>query len=148
MTLKKIAECERQRLNKIQNYRLPVYFKTIGIILLIVSFVTLMSRMFIDDQPEIIRELSKRGILIGMLLISISKDKEEDELTMKLRSQSYSIAFVVGVIYALVMPYVDYSVSNVLKPDGETLKDLGDFQVLIFMLMIQLMFYYTLKRSR
>ena len=148
MTLKKIAECERQRLNKIHNYRLPVYFKTIGVILLIVSFVTLMSRMFFDDQPEIIRDLSKRGLLIGMLLISISKDKEEDELTMKLRSQSYSIAFVAGVIYALVMPYVDYGVSNVLKPDIETLKELGDFQILIFMLMIQLMFYYTLKRSR
>lgn len=148
MTLKDVANCERKQLNKFQNYRLPIYFKYIGIILTIVSLLTIMSRLFIDNQSELLRDLAKRGFLVGMLLISISKDKEEDELTMKLRSQSYSIAFVIGVIYALVMPYVDYGVSNVLKPDGETLKNLGDFQILIFMLMIQLMFYYVLKRAR
>ena len=148
MAIKDVVECERNKLNKIQNYRLPVYFKYIGFVLFVISFLIIMSRIFIDDQSEIIRDLAKKGFLIGMLLISISKDKEEDELTMKIRSQSYALAFVIGVIYALVMPYVDYGVSNVLKPEGETLKDLGDFQILIFMLMVQLMFYYVLKRSR
>lgn len=148
MAIKDVAECERNRLNKIQNYRLPIYFKYIGFVLFLISFLIIMSRIFIDDQSEIMKELGKKGFLIGMLLISISRDKEEDELTMKIRSQSYALAFVIGVIYALVMPYVDYGVSNVLKPEGETLKNLGDFQILIFMLMIQLMFYYVLKRAR
>jgi len=48
----------------------------------------------------------------------------------------------------LVMPYVDYGVSNVVKPNGESFKDLSIFQLLIFMLMIQLMCYHTLKRYR
>ncbi|MBT8394750.1 MAG: hypothetical protein KJN66_07850 [Bacteroidia bacterium] len=148
MNLKDVADCERKQLNKFQTYRLPKYFKYIGIILSIISFLAIMSRLFIGDQSEPVRDLAKKGFLVGLLLISISKDKEEDELTLKLRSQSYSIAFIVGVIYALVMPYVDYGVSNVLKPEGETLKNLGDFQILIFMLMIQLMFYYILKRAR
>lgn len=148
MTLKDIAECEKNALNKFQNYRLPVYFKYIGSAIFIISFLSIMSRLFIDDQSETIRDLSKKGLLVGMLLISISKDKVEDELTLKLRSQSYSIAFVIGVIYALVMPYVDYGVSNAFKPEGETLKNLGDFQILTFMLLIQLMFYYFLKRIR
>ena len=148
MVIKDIVECERNRLNKIQNYRLPVYFKYIGFVLFMISFLIIMSKIFIDDQSEFIRELGKKGFLIGMLLISISKDKEEDELIMKIRSQSYTLAFVIGVIYALVMPYVDYGVSNVLKPEGETLKNLGDFQILIFMLMVQLMFFYVLKRAR
>lgn len=148
MAIKDVIECERNKLNKIQNYRLPIYFKHIGFALFVISFFIIMSRLFIDDQSEILRELGKKGFLIGMLLISISKDKEEDELIMKIRSQSYALAFVIGVIYALVMPYVDYGVSNVLKPEGETLKNLGDFQILIFMLMIQLMFFYVLKRAR
>jgi hypothetical protein len=38
-----------------------------------------------------------------MLLMSLSKDKEED-VTITLRSQSYAIAFVIGVVYSLVMP--------------------------------------------
>lgn len=148
MKTKNIIDCERERLIKIINFRLPAYFKTIGILLLIISFLTLMSRVFIPDQPELIREISKKGILIGMLLISISKDKQEDEMTKSLRAQSYSIAFVIGVLYTLIMPYVDYGVSNVVNSGVESLKDLGDFQVLIFMLMIQLMFYHTLKRYR
>ncbi len=148
MTLKNIVECEKNQLSRIQNYRLPIYFKYIGVVLFVISFLSIMSRVFIDDQSELVKDLAKKGFLVGMLLISISKDKEEDELTMKLRSQSYALAFVIGVIYALIMPYVDYSVSNVLKPEGETLKNLGDFQILIFMLMVQLMFYYVLKRAR
>ena len=31
---------------------------------------------------------------------------------------------------------------------GESYKDLGDFQVLSFMFLVQLGFYYTLKRYR
>jgi hypothetical protein len=69
-------------------------------------------------------------------------------MTISLRVQSYAIAFVVGVIYALVMPYVEFGVSNVVHSGGEVYKDLGDFQVLLFMLMIQLMFYHVLKRHR
>lgn len=148
MKTKNIIDCERERLNKIINFRLPTYYKTIGILLLILSFITLMSKIFIPNQPEIIREFSKKGILVGMLIISISKDKQEDEMTKSLRAQSYAIAFVIGVFYALIMPYVDYGVSSVINSGGESLKDLGDFQVLIFMLMIQLMFYHTLKRYR
>jgi hypothetical protein len=45
------------------------------------------------------------------------------------------------------MPYIDYGVSTVVHSGGEVVKDLGDFQILIFMLMIQLLFFYTLKRA-
>ncbi len=65
-----------------------------------------------------------------------------------MRAQSYALAFIIGVVYALVMPYVEFGVSNVVNDGGEAFKDLGDFQVLLFMLMIQLMFYHVLKRYR
>lgn len=148
MKSKQILDCEHNRLNKISNFRLPYSFKKIGIIVFILSFIALMSKIFISENSEIITEISKKGLLIGMLLISISRDKIEDELTVKLRAQSYAIAFIVGVMYALVMPYVEFGVSNIVHSGGEKFKDLGDFQVLIFMLMIQLMFYYTLKKAR
>ena len=46
------------------------------------------------------------------------------------------------------MPYVEFGVSNAVHSGGESFKDLGDFQVLLFMLIIQLMFYHNLKRYR
>ena len=147
MKTNKMIECERNQLNRFSKYQLPTKFKTIGMVILILSFIGLMSRLFMDDTNEIVREISKKGILIGMLLISISKDTIEDEMTATLRSKSYSIVFVSGVFYTIIMPYVDYGVSSAVNSGEEVVKDLGDFQILIFMLMIQLLFFHTLKRA-
>jgi len=149
MNTKKIMECERERLNKLTNFRLPHSFWSIGMAVAAISIIVMFVRAFaLDGDTEWLRELAKKGLLIGMLLMSISKDKEEDELTIKLRMQSYAFAFVVGVAYALIMPYVEFGVSNVVHSGGEAYKDLGDFQVLSFMLLVQLLCFHTLKRYR
>jgi hypothetical protein len=149
MKVEKIMDCERKQMNKMLNFRLPNVYLIIGVAIVVLSIFMMFWRAFaMEGDTEWLRTLTKKGLVVGMLLMSISKDKEEDELTVKLRMQSYALAFVIGVVYALVMPYVDYGVSNVVKPEGETLKNLGDFQVLVFMLMIQLMFYHALKRFR
>jgi hypothetical protein len=122
---------------------------TIGIAIALLSIVMMFVRAFaIEGDTEWLKLLLQKTLLIGMLIMSLSKDKIEDEMTISLRAQSYAIAFVVGVIYALVMPYVEFGVSNAVHSGGEEFKDLGDFQVLLFMLMIQLMFYHNLKRFR
>ena len=149
MNTKKIMDCERNRFYRIINFRLPHVFMNIGIAIVAVSIITMFIRAFaLEGDTEWLKLLLQKSLLVGMLLMSISKDKEEDEMTITLRSQSYAIAFVIGVVYALVMPYVEFGVSNVVHSGGEVLKDLGDFQVLLFMLMIQLMFYHNLKRYR
>ncbi len=149
MNVKKIMECEQKRFYKIINFRLPHKFMVIGIVVASLSIVMMFVRAFaMEGDTEWLKAVLKKTLVIGMLVMSVSKDKQEDEMTQSLRSQSYAIAFVLGVIYALVMPYVDFGVSNALKPEGETLKDLGDFQVLVFMLMIQLGFYHNLKLFR
>ena len=149
MNTKKIIDCERNRFYKIINFRLPHKFMTIGIAIAVISIITMFVRAFVlEGDTEWLKELAKKGLLVGMLILSLSKDKEEDEMIMTLRSQSYAIAFVVGVVCALVMPYVELGVSNVVNSGGEVYKDLGDFQVLSFMLLIQLMFYHNLKRFR
>ncbi len=149
MNTEKIMNCERERLNKITNFRLPHTFWTIGIAIVTISIITMFVRAFVmEGDTEWLKEITRKGMLVGLLLMSISKDKEEDELTIKLRMQSYAFAFVVGVAYALIMPYVEFGVSNVVNSGGEAYKDLGDFQVLVFMLLIQLMSFHTLKRYR
>lgn len=149
MNKQRFIDCERERLYKIVNFRLPHKFLTIGIVVVMLSFAMMLVRRFgMEGDTEWLRTILRKTLLVGLLLMSISRDKQEDEMTSMLRSQSYAIAFVIGVIYALVMPYVDFGVSNILKPEGEVFKDLGDFQTLFFMLMVQLMFYHYLKRFR
>jgi len=149
MNTKKIMDCERKRFDRIINFRLSHTFMTVGIAVAALSIIMMFVRAFvIEGDTEWLKVVLQKTLLVGMLLMSISKDKEEDEMTVTLRSQSYAIAFVIGVVYALVMPYVEFGVSNVVNSGGEVLKNLGDFQVLLFMLMIQLMFYHNLKRYR
>jgi len=149
MNTEKIMDCERNRLEKITNFRLPQYFYKVGIALGVITIIMMFVRAFaMEGDTEWLKHLLQKTFLIAMLLMSIARDKEEDELTVKLRMQSYAWAFITGVVYALVMPYVEFGVSNVVNNGGEAYKDLGDFQILIFMLMVQLMCYHTLKRYR
>jgi hypothetical protein len=149
MNTKRIMEKEQKALQKIINFRLPRKFMAIGILLAMGSIVMMFFRAFaMDGEQLILKEVLKKTLLVGMLIMSVTTDKEEDELTIKLRMQSYAWAFVIGVVYALVMPFVEFGVDSVVSENGDSIKDLGDFQVLLFMLMVQLMCYHTLKRYR
>ncbi|MFD1163516.1 hypothetical protein [Hwangdonia seohaensis] len=149
MNAKSFIDCERKRFDKLINFRLPHKFMYVGIAITALSIIGMFIRAFaMDGDTELLKTMLQKIVLVGLLLMSVSKDKIEDEMTIQLRSQSYMVAFVVGVIYALVMPYVEFGVSNVVHAGGEEFKSLGDFQVLLFMLMIQLMFYHNLKRFR
>lgn len=149
MNTEKMINCERKRLEKITSFRLPHRFMMVGVVIGALSIVMMFVRAFAMDGDTVwLKLLLQKTLLIGMLLMSVARDKEEDELTIKLRMQSYAWAFVVGVVYTLVMPYVEFGVSNVVHSGGEAYKELGDFQTLLFMLMVQLMSYHTLKRYR
>ena len=142
-------ECEKRSLQKIINFRLPNQFLNIGLIISALAIVGMFYRAFaMEGDTEVLKSILKKVLLVGMLLMSVSRDKEEDELTVKLRMMSYAWAFITGVVYALVLPYVEFGVDSVVNSGTEQLKDLGDFQVLLFMLMVQLMCYHTLKRNR
>jgi len=148
MSREKMMDCERNRLKKILDFRLPTAFKWVGIFLLVSAFVLFFVRKQFPEQAELIRSIGRTLFIIGLLSISLVRDKEEDEMTIALRAQSYVIAFIVGVIYAIVMPYVEFGVSNMIADETQAFKELGDFQLLSFMLLIQLSFYHTLKRYR
>lgn len=149
MNTDKIMDYERRSFHKFINFRLPNSFMKVGVIIGILSILMMFVRAFaLEGDTEWLKLVLQKTLLIGMLIMSISADKEEDEMTISLRSQSYAIAFVIGVIYALVMPYVEYGVDHALDTNPSALKNLGDFQVLLFMLMIQLLFYHNLKRFR
>jgi hypothetical protein len=67
-----------ERLNK---YQLPNVFRKIGYIIFgIFSIVLILGKLFIDGIE--IGIVVKYGILTGLLLVSISKEKIEDELVL------------------------------------------------------------------
>ena len=67
------------------------------------------------NEATVLLSISSKLVLVFMLLISISKEKIEDEMISKLRVQAYSFAFMTGVIYALYMPIIDFLVDSVVE---------------------------------
>lgn len=147
MNLSDIQKCERSKIEKWSKFQLSYPWKTIGIILSIAVFLMLLGLKLIDDTPIWASEILKRLLIVGFLMISISKEKEEDEMIASLRAKSYTLAFIFGVLYALIQPVVDGLVHTYIYTPSET-NTFSYFQILWFMLLIQILFFEVLKRNR
>ncbi len=86
----------------------------------------------------------KFGSIEVWIFVSLSKEKIEDEFMDSLRSQSYRLAFLMAILYSLAQPIVNYGLA-VLFNQNDELEYFDYFQVLFFMLIVQLMFFWKLK---
>ena len=144
MSKQSICERERSQLEKMNKFQLGNQFKKIGFIIAIGTFMLMIGRKYIDNS-EWVKPILHGVLLIGLLIISLSKEKVEDEFIDSLRSQSYRLAFVMAIVYSLVQPLINFGVGTLLNQDDE-LQGFSYFQVLFFMLIVQLMFFWQLKR--
>tara|TARA_B110001469_G_scaffold124066_1_gene137107 strand:- start:1338 stop:1778 length:441 start_codon:yes stop_codon:yes gene_type:complete len=145
--MKKSTICERERiqLEKMNKFQLQSQYKKIGLIVALGSFVFMIAIKYIDN-PVWLKPFLHGVLLIGLLLISVSKEKIEDEYIDSLRSQSYRLAFILTIVYALVQPIVNFVVAYVLNQDDD-IKSFSYFQVLFFMLIVQLLYFWKLKKQ-
>jgi uncharacterized membrane protein len=118
--------------------------KEVGYIIAIGTFMAMIVRKYFEDS-EWVRPILNGILLIGLLLISVSKEKLEDEFIESLRSQSYRLAFIMAILYSLVQPLVNFGFVLLFSQDKE-MKSFDYFQVLFFMLIVQLLFFWKLKR--
>ncbi|MBD8490519.1 hypothetical protein IFO69_17335 [Echinicola sp. CAU 1574] len=148
-TTNKIIECERKKIHQLFGFQLHHKYKLLGVIIAISGLCCLFIFRMSAGEAEIMREVFRKLILIGLLMISISKDKVEDEMTITLKAQSYKFAFICGVFYAIIQPFINFGVAFLFShEENNELLQLGDFQLLFFMLIVQIMFYAFLKLSR
>jgi len=149
MNIKNILAHEEKDLKKLENLKLlPNRVKTIGINLLILSVILLFAGKFLFTEYHTVRLVIKNLILISLLLISVSRNKIEDERTLRLRVQSYAFAFITGVLYAMVQPFAILLVESIMQSELATLVELSVFQVLIFMLLVQISYFNFTMRHR
>ncbi|WP_046759190.1 hypothetical protein [Kordia jejudonensis] len=147
MAKETFCEAENRRFEKFKNFGLPHTFKKIGVILVVVSILFLFARKLFDIEiAETLKFILKRVVLVGLLMIAIAKEKVEDEMIKTIRGQAFSMAFVAGVVYTLVQPLINYIVAIFVEKDKDPLTDVGDFQVLWFLLTMYLLFFYMIKR--
>ena len=146
MNVKSFMECERKSLEKMKRYQLPNRFKKIGIGIIIISLVTFFVNKFSIENIDL-KLTAKYGILVGLLLVSISKEKIEDELITSLRMQSYTFAFIAGVIITLLTnPLFNYIANIISQKQQENFQEVGDWEILWILLSVQVFYFEFLKR--
>src|SRR5690242_8367103 len=99
--------------NKKGNGILPRYFKKIGFIVMILSFVPalvvfkLMSIHMIQSQKDLFRIFSFNAFILGLFFIAWSKEKVEDEMIFAIRLRSMAWSFIFVVFYLIIHPISD-----------------------------------------
>jgi hypothetical protein len=147
MAKETFCEGEERRFEKFKNFGLSNSFKKIGIAIIVVSLLTIIVAKMADFGNPTIKFAIKRIVLVGLLVIVLAKEKIEDERILIMRGQAFSMAFIAGVVFTLIQPLINYVASLIVEKDQDPLSDLGDFQVLWFLLTIYLLFFYMLKRK-
>ena len=125
---------------------LPVYFKKIGLVIMILAFVSpiIVKSMNVEllvNQKELFRVLTLNAFILGLLFVAWSKDKVEDEMTVFIRLKAMSWTFTWAVLYVIITPFVDFLFKD---PIGV----LTGQQVVMSMLFVYLIMYYLQKMGR
>ncbi len=145
MTTKSFIDCERKKLDKLKKYQLPNKFRKIGITIFIISFIALFIVAFTSNNQEF-KQITKYGVLIGLLIASISKEKIEDELVRDLRMQSYTFAFIFAVIITITNPLFSFIANSFFDKQQDNFNGVGDWQILWMLLSIQFFYFEYLKK--
>ncbi len=147
MDTEKLLDCEAKKLRKF-SFLLPHVFQKISIVGLVLSIIALFSYKLMATDVASYKLVTKYCILIFAFILSISKEKIEDELSVQLRTQSFSIGFVFGVFFAIILPFVGYGSKLIFSPDNAVFHDYDSFTTVIMMLFMHLGSYYGLKMTR
>jgi len=149
MAKETFCEAEHRKFEKLEKISLPNSFKKIGVVLFIVLLVSILSsKIFGVETSETLKYILKRGLLVTLLIITLSREKIEDEMIRSLRAKAFAMAFIAGVIYTLIQPLINYIANMLTVKDQNILEDLGDFQILWFMLFMYIVFFHLLKRKQ
>lgn len=88
----------------------PHWFKPLGIVLALVSFVLVAFLDFTDE--EIWKGIATHCINMGLFFVCFSKDKLEDELTNTVRLHAFYTSVISGFAFLVLMHFLDYVMGN------------------------------------
>lgn len=121
-------------------------FKRIGIALMSFSLMSAyviktMNFEVILSNNEFFKLVVYSGFLFGLLLIALSRDKVEDELTMTIRVKTMQEMFVFGILFVIINPFI---LLIFQLPKNEA----SGQQIVTIMLIGYLIIYYYRKLFR
>ena len=125
---------------------LPLYFKKIGLLVMILAFIPAIivksvNVELVQTQKEIFRVLTLNAFILGLLFVAWSRDKVEDEMTVSIRLKAMSWTFTWAVLYVIITPFIALLFKDlIVRLTGQL--------VVMSMLFVYLTIYYLQKLSR
>ncbi|MFK8006111.1 MAG: hypothetical protein AB8H03_07055 [Saprospiraceae bacterium] len=135
-------DCERKNIDALKKFQLPNQAKNIGWLIFCLAFIAL----FFTTKDTNLKLIAKYSILIGLLIISISKEEIEDELIKSLRMYSFTFAFIFAVFIAITNPLFSYLANFVFTEQQDLFSGIGDWMILWLLLSIQVFYFEYLKK--
>jgi uncharacterized membrane protein len=130
--------------NKNQVISLPVYFKWIGIVLMVISAGMIgyanLNDLDLTGEHERFKVLTLSGFILGAFFLAFARDKEEDERLMALKLRSLAISFSWAVIMVVIRPVLDIVF-------GDEMAMMSSQTLVLSMLIAYLIVYYLQKRN-
>ena len=137
-------DCESSKIEKLLKLQLPNGFKKIGFTIAILSLLGVFLNKY-TLKAELLPDYLRYMIVVGLLLVVLSRDKIEDEFIQKLRLHSFLIAFVWAVGYAMFVPIMHLIKDSIMGNPIEFV-EAGDFVILWTLMCNQILFFAVLKR--
>ncbi len=127
---------------------IPHVFKKIGYVGAIIFFILYHIFRYVLTEYSFLGLPFYSLMLFFMLIIAVSKEEVEDEMTIQIRAYSYSSAFLVAVIYAIIQPLLAIMVSYFKEVANFHYYSVGISHLLWFTLLQQIIVFNRLKRKQ
>lgn len=125
---------------------LPNYFKWIGLsIIIFAGLFFLIAKVFIPEfvqnHRQVFFDLAPRILLFGLLIISLARDKVEDELTLLVRLKAMGFTFILVAVIVIIEP-----IANLIWTG--TAINMTSPHLVLRMLIAYLIIFFFLKKIR
>lgn len=108
--------------------------------MLSISFVILSGLLTIEGENA--KVIAKSGVLVALLLLAITRNNIEDELTLRIRLKAFTASFIYGVAIVILEPFIN------LLFGADLLSDKGVTELLISMFFFYFIVMFIMKRRR
>lgn len=124
----------------------PNYFKKIGLAIIILAVISAVVIKYFLAEPNLetkalLKNMHFSFLNIGLFIISMSKDKLEDERSMLMRMQAMLFTIGFAVLCLLISPIMDLAF-------GELVSEMGGNQLMLLILLEYIIFYRIQKKTQ
>ncbi len=116
---------------------LPYWFKFIGVGIAILSQIVNFSMDIWEINIE--RDYTVLALILGLLLIALSSEKIEDEMSRQIRTNSIFYAFFAGILAHFLLVFLNFWV-------GGSIQEYSSLNMTFWMLGIYIGTFYSSKK--